>query len=55
MIEFGINFVLNGFRSILLRTMEKPVTEIIQKQLDQLDIESLIEEQLNNLNNISKD
>jgi len=55
LIEFSINFVLNGFRSVMLRTMEKPVTHIIQQQLDKLDIEGMINEQLNNLNGVSKE
>lgn len=38
----------------MLRTLEKPVTTIIQKQLDQLDLEKIIDEQLDNLNGVSK-
>ncbi len=52
LIEFAVNFLLNGFRSVVLRTIEKPVTSIIQKELDKLDIEAMIEEQLNKANNL---
>lgn len=49
LIEFAFNFLLNGMRSAMLRTMEKPVTVIIQNELDKLDVEAMIEEQLKNL------
>lgn len=55
LIEFAVNFLLNGFRSVVLRTMEKPVTLIIQKELDKIDVEAMIEEQLLKLNDSKND
>ncbi len=55
LIEFAVNFLLNGFRSVVLRTMEKPVTFIIQKELDKIDVEAMIEEQLPKLNELKND
>ena len=52
LIEFAVNVLLNGFRSVVLRTIEKPVTSIIQKELDKLDIEAMIEEQMNKSNDL---
>ncbi|XP_046441973.1 uncharacterized protein LOC124192617 [Daphnia pulex] len=55
LIEFAVNFLINGFRSVVLRTMEKPVTFIIQKELDKIDVEAMIEEQLPKLSELKND
>lgn len=53
LIEFTVNFIFNGFKNFMLQTLEKPVISVIQKELDKLDIEGMIEEQLGNLNNLA--
>jgi hypothetical protein len=52
LIEFTINFLVNGFRGVILKSMEKPVINIIQAELDKLDVEAIIEAQLDDLNKI---
>lgn len=37
-----------------MRTIEKPVINVIQEQLDKLDIEAMIEEQLSKVNEIAE-
>lgn len=39
---------------MILRTIEKPVINVIQEQLDKLDIEAMIEEQLSKVNEIAE-
>jgi hypothetical protein len=55
LIEFAVNFVLNGFRGVILKAVEKPVTTIIQEQLDKLDVEALIEARLAGLAELNDD
>ena len=45
-IEFAVNLAFNSFRGIILRAIEKPVTSIIQTELDKIDIESIVEGKL---------
>lgn len=45
-IEFAVNLGFNSFRGVILRAIEKPVTAVIQGELDKLDIEAIVEQKL---------